>query len=866
MHTIGDIEILIPLLALISYAGLYLIVTFSKPQTVFKRAFRLYLLTMFIWSLAALLVDTETGDTFFWFKVMSSGAVVSMLGMFHFVQTMLPHKVKWESWVYVYGVLAVILTMSGNLVIDAVWFQDGILNYTFTMLLPLVAGPSYLLIIFTIYELAQVYRQAKDAIQSNRYRYLFIALALIPIGSLTNFTPLGRYPFDIAANTIAALLISYAILRHQLLDVKLVIRRSMLYAIPTAMIGAIYFLIISLALNIIRAFTGLQLFYISLFVAIFTALVAQPFRDLAQAWIDRLFFRERYDSSRMLQTISQTASTVIDLDKLTRLIMDEVSKALHVEKAVLFLQQGEGGDYRIVDRRGEDLSINFLIRSDHPLIQWFSEHPQPLTWQDLSTMPWFASMWEREMEGFKKIGAELFIPMTGKDDLVGFFVLGPKRSEQPYSYDDQVTLMTLANNTAMAIQNAQLYSLSQHELAERRRAEKGLQLQLRRLSALQNINLAITTTIDLQIPLLLLLEQVVNELEVDAADILLLNTENQYLEYVAARGFQTDALKYTRLEIGEGLAGRAAEEKQTIHVEDMTSNMTSLNQSPLFRKEKFISYFGVPLISKGEVKGVLEIFHRSPLKPNKEWLNFLNTLTSETAIAVDNAQLFKDLEQSNVNLTEAYETTLEGWARTLELRDHETEGHSQRVAQMTLRLAGKMGMKEQEFIHIQRGSLLHDIGKMGIPDNILLKEGPLSKEEWTVMHRHPIYAYDMLSTIPFLKRSLDIPYCHHEKWDGSGYPHGLKGKEIPLAARIFAIIDVWDALCSDRPYRKAWTEDKAIAYIREQSGTHFDPEVVKAFLEMIGQPDLKKTSKTNGEQDFKKVNGSEQVRELHQEK
>jgi len=233
---------------------------------------------------------------------------------------------------------------------------------------------------------------------------------------------------------------------------------------------------------------------------------------------------------------------------------------------------------------------------------------------------------------------------------------------------------------------------------------------------------------------------------------------------------------------------------------------------------------------------------------------------------VDNAQLFKDLEQSNVNLPEAYETTLEGWARTLELRDHETEGHSQRVAQMTLRLAGKMGVKEQEFIHIQRGSLLHDIGKMGIPDNILLKEGPLSKEEWTVMHRHPIYAYDMLSTIPFLKRALDIPYCHHEKWDGSGYPHGLKGKEIPLAARIFAIIDVWDALCSDRPYRKAWTEEKAIAYIREQSGAHFDPEVVKAFLEMIGQPDLKKTSKMNGEQDFKKVNGSEQVRELHQEK
>lgn len=327
----------------------------------------------------------------------------------------------------------------------------------------------------------------------------------------------------------------------------------------------------------------------------------------------------------------------------------------------------------------------------------------------------------------------------------------------------------------------------------------------------------------------------INELQVDAADVLLYNPNTQCLEYAAGRGFKTDALIYTNLRVGQGMAGRAAEEKKIIQIDNLTKKETSFISSPLIIKEKIIAYFGVPLITKGEIKGVLEIFHRSSMKPTKEWLDFLNTLASEAAIAIDNAQLFEDLRQSNINLSEAYETTLEGWASTLELRDRETEGHSQRVIKLTLNLAKKMNVKEEKLIHIQRGTLLHDIGKMGIPDSVLLKPGPLSNEEWEIMHRHPVYAKEMLSAIPFLKPALDIPYCHHEKWDGTGYPRGIKGKKIPLPARIFSIVDVYDALLSDRPYRKAWKEDDTLAYIKDQSGKQFDPKVVEAFLQLLEQ-------------------------------
>jgi putative nucleotidyltransferase with HDIG domain len=232
------------------------------------------------------------------------------------------------------------------------------------------------------------------------------------------------------------------------------------------------------------------------------------------------------------------------------------------------------------------------------------------------------------------------------------------------------------------------------------------------------------------------------------------------------------------------------------------------------------------------VNGVLEIFHRSALDADQEWLEFLETLAGQAAIAINNTSLFNGLQRSNADLARAYDATLEGWSRALDLRDKETEGHSQRVTELTLRLALALGVSQNDLVHVRRGALLHDIGKMGIPDGILLKPGPLSDEEWVIMRRHPTHAYELLSPITYLRPALDIPLYHHEKWDGTGYPHGLAGDQIPLTARLFAVADVWDALRSDRPYRKSWDEDKTRAYLRDQSGLHFDPAVVETFMQM----------------------------------
>ena len=210
----------------------------------------------------------------------------------------------------------------------------------------------------------------------------------------------------------------------------------------------------------------------------------------------------------------------------------------------------------------------------------------------------------------------------------------------------------------------------------------------------------------------------------------------------------------------------------------------------------------------------------------------LNTMAAELKeTTAQRARLYEQTVRDATNLAVAYDATIDGWSRALDLRDKETEGHTLRVTEMAMALARIIGLSEGDLVHLRRGALLHDIGKMGIPDAILLKPAQLSPEEWEIMRRHPRYAYEMLSPIDYLLPALEIPYCHHEKWDGSGYPRGLKGEHIPLTARIFAVADVWDALRSDRPYRAGWPDDRVREHIRAGAKTHFDMMVVEVFLE-----------------------------------
>jgi PAS domain S-box-containing protein len=370
------------------------------------------------------------------------------------------------------------------------------------------------------------------------------------------------------------------------------------------------------------------------------------------------------------------------------------------------------------------------------------------------------------------------------------------------------------------------------DITERKQAEDRIQEQIARLNALRAIDLIISSSFDMNISLNAILPHVVEQLNADAADVLIVNPTSFQVEHVAGIGFRYGSLDPTSDPLKQSLAGDVILKGTSLSIPDLHEYPGDWDRTLFLEREKFVSYHGIPLIVKGYVKGILEVFSRTRLDPQPDWLHFMDALASQTAIAMDNIQLFNDLQKSNHDLERAYDMTIQGWSHALDLRDEETEGHTQRVTDLTARLARQMGISEEKLVHIRRGALLHDIGKMGVPDHILLKPGALTAEEWVIMRRHPLHAYNLLAPIEFLRPALDIPHYHHEKWDGSGYPDGLKGDHIPLDARIFAVADVWDALRSDRPYRKGWSGKKALQYIREQSGKHFDPQVVEAFLGM----------------------------------
>ena len=359
------------------------------------------------------------------------------------------------------------------------------------------------------------------------------------------------------------------------------------------------------------------------------------------------------------------------------------------------------------------------------------------------------------------------------------------------------------------------------------------QANVNKLTSLRKIEQTILENLSLPTTLDLMLDMLVRELAVDAADVLYFHADRKALQQYSRSGFRQKILNFNDLEIGVGLGGKVAETRTTLYVTDLGASEHEVNRKLEFETEKFVSYVGVPLITKGRLVGVLEIFQRDILKPTDDWFSLLEMVAGLAAIAIDFQNLYQNLAKSQAEISTAFDKLIVGWAEALELRGIESKGHSSRVVELTLDLAKRLDLKEEEMQDLRRGALLHDIGKMGIADEILLKKTHLSKEERKKIGKHPVDAFNLLAPVKVLDNALDIPLYHHERWDGAGYPEGISGEEIPLYARIFAVIDVWDAMLTSRPYRKAFSREEAIKHIEEQSGKHFDPKIAKAFLEMV---------------------------------
>ncbi len=813
-----NINIVVPFITFFLYAALLALVIVARPQTEPRRRFRWVILTMTLWSLSAFLVLVETRNSILWMRMLSASAIAFMVSAYYFIDTILEERTAFSRYVIFYGVISIILSLFTNLVMIEANVVNGELDYKLNDFVYFISGPSYLLLIYSIFRLIRSYRKSTDANQRNRLIYLTAALSLIILVSPINFTPLGKYPLDIAANGLSALLIAYSILRYQLLDIKVVIRQGLIYSIPTVIIGAAYFLILTLALNLFKQYSGLEIFLLSLAVSIVSALLAEPFRDRAQSFIDRLFFREKYDSTLMLQALSGSVATVLDLYKITNMILEKVSSTLHIPTAAFFLRDEINNRFQLTAQIGQEGTQQIEFRQGHPLVLWLSSHDQPLTRHDLEVLPQFQSLWRSERQDLDSLNAELFIPIKVLDILVGIFLVGAKRSEQAYTMEDILTLTTVANQTAVAIENARLYTSEQTRLQE--------------MDTLYAMARQLVTTDNLEEVVATVAEHTVNSVQICYAQISTREENGDFIIRAVHSRNESNAEDLVGKKeplVAEHFFNWILQEDRSVVLRRDDLDLHEEERSALFLddiQEICIS----PLKGVDECIGLLILGDDHSSSNHQAFsstkLRLIEVISDYATSAIQRAQLHERLE-------ETFLETIIALANAVDARDTYTGDHSQRMADLSTKIGMKMGLPKDQIEALHWASILHDIGKIGVPDGILNKKGPLNKEEWITMKEHPLTGAQIVAPIKYLEPVSPIIRSHHEKYDGSGYPDGLSGEEIPLGARILAVVDAYIAIRDERVYSQSHTHEEAIAEIRRCSGGQFDPEIVDIFCKTI---------------------------------
>lgn len=537
-------------------------------------------------------------------------------------------------------------------------------------------------------------------------------------------------------------------------------------------------------------------------------------RDITERIKTENILSKRTQELESLFLLSKELRAAQSRDEILEISAHELHKLVKLDGLSVNLINPEGTSYKVVYADGIAApNLGKTNTLEIPIAQTVMQSQQVVYIKDYASSP------QRNADSIDtdKMGPVAIIQIRSEMGILGAFSLMRSSGAEEFSQDNLHLFTAIGEMVGNALRRSGLFEQAM--------------TRLKQVQALHEIDMAISTSLDQNFSLQAILDRTIRLMDVDAASVLLLNPNTLQLEYKAGLGFfHPRSFEGISIRLGESIAGQVALRQVTTTVEDLPSQNEFVVTDRLIQ-EKFTCVHAAPMIVKGQVIGVLQAFHRDICPRDPERIDFLEALAAQAAIAVSNARMFTDLEKSNLELQLAYDATIEGWSLATDLRDKETEGHSLRVASMAVRLAELMGVTGKDIVHIRRGGLLHDIGKLAIPDSILFKPGPLTDDEWILMRQHPIHAREMLQRIPFLKRALAIPLHHHEKFDGSGYPDGLKGDQIPLAARIFTLVDVWDALSSDRPYRKAWPTSQVLDYLRQESGKHFDPQVVKAFLD-----------------------------------
>ncbi len=825
-----------PIIALSSYSLLMLIFSISQKDK-FIRTFMLVLAALILWTASSLFMKLQLyPGVLFWNRVMVTGILTVPFFLYYFI-SMFKDSINIFRTI-IWGALttaAIVVNFLGLVVTDASVITNTITingqhftSVDFIYSLGRMAIPVY---VFMSILLISILAETRTDVRSGntaqeRISLIKVGLTIMFIGVLTDYIPaLGRYPVDILACFINAILIVVAIYKYRLMELRFIATKGIVYALFAILLTGMYIYVVFFVEKHMGNLYYNATPYLTTFLALLVAVVFMPLYRFVGKLVDKMFYKAEYSQRQALKNFSLGISNNLDLNDMARELIEAVQHAIHARNILVLIKHKEEESYYVYRTSSQIFKPDFQITFDNPLVKWLLINNAGLSREDLYTRPFFKSMWEKEKKVIHDLDIEIIIPMKSRNDLIGMLMLTRKENNNAYTLDDLDLLTYLGASTAVAFDNARLYARAQSEaltdsltkLYNHRYFCKALPEQLAKAAELSLL------LVDLDI--FRLFNDLYGHLEGDNA-----------LEIVASI--------MVRLVAQKGIVCRYGGEEFTILLPyhdskkafDLAERIRLEIQRTFFKMNDGTQRFLTASIGvctyPHAAPNAEELLNRADLAMYTAKNQGKNQTVIYTPRTVSPGKLF-DAGGDDLTIKPNYTATIYALTAAIDAKDHYTFGHSQRVAKYATILASALNLDKSHVEIIREAALLHDVGKIGIPESILTKTGMLTEEESEIVKKHVEMSLTIIKYLPSLNHTVPAVFGHHERWDGRGYPRGIKGENIPLTARCLAITDVFDAITSSRPYRAGLSIDSALIEIKNNIGLQFDPYIANIFIELV---------------------------------
>ncbi|MCY6355173.1 diguanylate cyclase [Clostridium sp. ZS2-4] len=817
--------IIIPFICFICYCILLTVLLGSRKKNKIAKYYIFYIIAMIVWSFASFIMRTNVyPGPLFWNRILCVGLISMPVIFYHFTLVLTEtttQKNKLYFGYYTAGIL--IICNFVGMIMRKAYVVNNIFYYVLGPVASVMAiwSLGYMLLAFSNI----LYKVKKGEMPFNRVRLILFGIVLVLVGGLLNLLPsLGKYPIDIISNTINAVFIAYSIYRYKFLKIKLIVKKGIAYSLYTLILTGLYIITVFVVEEIMSSIIGYSTIASALIIAVLLGFVFQPVKNTIQKGIDRFFYKDKLNHQVLLRDFSKITNNILDLEELTDSLLKVVEQGLKPKKISLILRKGkeEYSFFRCSDNNIYMDELKYSI--NHPIVKWFMEGNLLLTMEQIERLPLFTILWSVEKEQLYKMETELIVPIKLREQLIGILVLSEKKNGETYLQEEMDLLFTLMNNAAVVIDNGKMYENLKHQAITDGLTKLYNHRYFHEILGKYNneyIDKRFSVAM-IDVDLFKVYNDIYGHSAGDKALIKIAKIIKQSVrkeDLVARYGGEEFAVLFPNIEEEKALE---IIEKIRKEIENSFIFSTEINE--------FITVSaGVASLSDNREKAevILEYADTVMYVAKRRGRN-QSVLYSKN----ENKRCEANKSEMEEKINSAYFSTVYALAATIDAKDHYTYGHSENVSKYAVTLAKAAGFDKEKIEIVKNAGLLHDIGKIGIPENILTKKERLTPEEYEIMKKHVDISITIIKHIPNLIKVIPAIMSHHEKYDGTGYPRGISGENIPIEGRCLGIVDAFDAMTTNRSYRKALSPEQAIMELKKHSGTQFDTKLTQLFIQL----------------------------------